>query len=105
MTPFSDLLLSYTLLLRIWNAFWPSEDWCLLGFVFAQFFLLPKAAMYEDIQTCISANKAPLSHSRLGSPASFFSSTPVPRSRSTETMTLEHINVRSSGFRSLNEEL
>ena len=41
------------LLLRIWNAFWPFEDCYLLGFVFAQcfffFFLLPKAALYEDI--------------------------------------------------------
>ena len=32
------------LLLRIWNAFWPFEDCYLLGFVFAQFFLLSKAA-------------------------------------------------------------
>ena len=37
------------LLLKILNAFWPFEDCYLLGFVFAQFFLLPKAALYEDI--------------------------------------------------------
>ena len=37
---------------------------------------------------CISTNKAPLFHSRLGSPASLFSSTPVPRSPSTKTMTV-----------------
>ena len=36
-------------LLRIWNAFWPFEDCYLLGFVFVQSFLLPKAALYEDI--------------------------------------------------------
>ena len=36
---------------------------------------------------CVSTNKAPLFHSRLGSPASLFSSTPVPRSQSTKTMT------------------
>ena len=75
------------LLLRIWNAFWPFQDCYLLGFVFAQYFLLPKAALYEHIETCVSANKAHLFHSRLGSPASFFSSTPVPRSWSTKTVT------------------
>ena len=32
------------LLLMIWNAFWPFEDCYLLGFVFAQYLLLPKAA-------------------------------------------------------------
>ena len=50
------------LLLRILNGFWPFEDCYLLGFVFAQFFffLPPKAALYEDIETYISANKAPL---------------------------------------------
>ena len=26
------------LLLKIWNAFWPFQDYYLLGFVFAQFF-------------------------------------------------------------------
>ena len=37
------------LLLRIWDAFWPLKDY-LLGIVFAQgFFLLPEAALYEDI--------------------------------------------------------
>ena len=51
------------------------------------FFLLPKAAIYEDIWTGVSANKAPLFHLRLGSPASLFSLTPVPRSWSTKTMT------------------
>ena len=35
-----------------------------------------------------SANKVPLFHSRLGSPVSFFSSTPVPRSQSLKTMTI-----------------
>ena len=75
------------LLLRIWNAFWPFQDCYLLGFVSAQFFLLPKAALYEHIETCVSANKAHLFHLRLGSPASFFSSTPVPRSWSTKTVT------------------
>ena len=39
-----------SLLLRIWDAFWPFEDGYLLGFVFAKFFfLLQKAALYEDI--------------------------------------------------------
>ena len=95
-TPFSDSLqwrylnVIYSvmpLLLRIWNAFWPFQDCYLLGFVSAQFFLLPKAALYEHIETCVSANKAHLFHLRLGSPASFFSSTPVPRSWSTKTVT------------------
>ena len=91
-TPFSAMTLNVVysvmpLLLRKWNAFWPFEDCYLLGFVFVQFVLLPKSALYEDIKTCISANKPPLFHSRLGSPASFFSSTPVPRSRSTRTVT------------------
>ena len=76
-----------SLFLRIWNDFWPFQDCYLLGFVFAQYFLLPKAALYEHIETCVSANKAHLFHSRLGSPASFFSSTPVPRSWSTKTVT------------------
>ena len=76
------------LLLRIWNAFWPFQDCYLLGFVCPQFFfLLPKAALNKDIETCVSANKTHLFHSRLGSPASFFSSTPVPRSWSTKTVT------------------
>ena len=78
------------LVLKIVNAFWPFEDCYLLGFVFVLFFfffLLPKAAFYEDIWTGVSANKAPLFHSRLGSLASLFLSTPVPRSWSTETMT------------------
>ena len=76
--------------MRTCNAFWPFEDCYLLGFVFAQFFfffLLPKAALYDDIWTCFSANKEPLFHSRLGSPASLFLSTPVPRSQSKKTMT------------------
>ena len=60
---------------------------CLALFLL-NFFLLPKTALYEDIETCFSANKAPLFHARLGSPASLFSSTPVPRSQSTKTMTL-----------------
>ena len=37
---------------------------------------------------CVSANKAPLFHSRLGSPASLFLSTPVPRSWSTKPVTV-----------------
>ena len=40
------------LVLKIVNAFWPFEDCYLLGFVFVLFFfffLLPKAALYEDI--------------------------------------------------------
>ena len=77
-----------SLFLRIWNDFWPFQDCYLLGFVFAQYFLLPKAALYEHIETCVSANKVPLFHSRLVSPASFFSSTPVPRSWSTKTVTI-----------------
>ena len=51
------------------------------------FFLLLKSALYEYILMCVSTNKAPLFHSRLGSPASFLSSTPVPRSQSSKTMT------------------
>ena len=74
------------LLLRIWNAFWPFQDYYLLGFVFAQFFYCLKLPCIK-IHKRISANKTPLFHSRLGSPASFFSSTPVPRSRSTKIMT------------------
>ena len=35
-----------------------------------------------------SANKVPLFHSRLGSPVSFFSSTPVLRSQSPKTVTI-----------------
>ena len=38
-----------SLLLKILNAFWPFEDCYLLGFVLAHFFLLPKAALCEDI--------------------------------------------------------
>ena len=79
-----------SLFLRIWNDFWPFQDCYLLGFVFAQYFLLPKAALYEHIETCVSANKAHLFHSRLGSPASFFSLTPVPRSQSIKTVTSSH---------------
>ena len=60
---------------------------CLALFFLNFFFLLPKAALNKDIETCVSANKTHLFHSRLGSPASFFSSTPVPRSWSTKTVT------------------
>ena len=35
------------LLFRIWNAFWPFKDCYLLGFVFAQFFLLTKDAFMK----------------------------------------------------------
>ena len=89
-TPFSAMTLNVVysvmpLLLRKGNAFWPFEGCYLLGFVFVQFVLLPKSALYEDIKTCISANKIPLFHSRLGSPTSLFLLTPVPRSRSVRT--------------------
>ena len=53
---------------------------------FCSVFLLPKVASYEDIETRISANKAPLFHLRLGSPVSLYSSTPIPRSGSTKTV-------------------
>ena len=66
------------LLLRIWNIFWPFEDCYLLGFVFAQFFYCLKLPCMKIYEHAVSANKASLFHSRLGSPASFFSSTPVP---------------------------
>ena len=75
------------LFLKILNAFWPFEDCYWPGFVFVQLFLLPKAALYKDIQTGVPANKTPLFHSRLGSPASLFSSTLVPRSWSVKTIT------------------
>ena len=87
------------LLLKILNAFWPFEDLYLLGFfMFNFFFLLPKAALYEDISTDFSANKVPLFHSRLGSPASLFSSTPVPRSWSIKTVTVLYFHLNLSWY-------
>ena len=80
--PYLKVIYSVTpLLLKILNAFWPFEDCYLLGFVLVQFFYclkLPCMKIYKQ---------APLFHSRLGSPVSFFSSTPVPMSGSTKTMT------------------
>ena len=77
-------LFSYALLVKISNAFWPFEDCYLLGFVFFfQLFFyclnLPCMKIYK--------NKAPLFHSRFGSPESLFSPIPVPRSWSTKTVT------------------
>ena len=72
-TLFSDLLLKgLSILLQLveFHSFW----W------FSNHFI-------EDIKTCVSTNKVPLLHSRLGSPASFFLLTPVPRSQSIKTMT------------------
>ena len=68
---------------------------CWALFLLNFFFLPPKAALYEDIETYISANKAPLFHSRLGSPVSLFSSTPVPRSQSTKTVAVQEVGVES----------
>ena len=49
--PYLNVIYSVmTLLLRIWNAFWPFEDCYLLGYVFAQFFYclkLPCMKMYK----------------------------------------------------------
>ena len=42
-------LLGYAPLIQDIECFLAFEDCYLLGFVFAQFFLLPKAALYEDI--------------------------------------------------------
>ena len=81
------------LFLKILNAFWPFEDCYWPGFVFVQLFLLPKAALYKDIQTGVPANKTPLFHSRLGSPASLFSLTPVSRSWSTKTVKQIYANI------------
>ena len=78
------------LLLKILNAFWPFEDCYLLGFVFVQFFYclkLPCMKIYKQVPYMKIYKQAPLFHSRLGSPVSFFSSTPVPMSGSTKTMT------------------
>ena len=91
-TPFSDLLLkgslfSYAPLTQDVECFLALLRLLFAWLCFCSILLLPKAALYEDILTCISANKAPLFHLRLGSPASLFSSTPVPRSRSTKTVT------------------
>ena len=85
MTFYLKVIYSMPLLLRIWDAFWPFKDY-LLGFVFAQVFFyclkLPCMKIYKHE----FANISPLFHLRLGSPASLFSSTPVPRSRSTRAM-------------------
>ena len=48
--PYLNVIYSVmSLLLKILNALRPFEVCYLLGFVFVQFFLLPKAALYEDI--------------------------------------------------------
>ena len=81
--PFSDSLQWPFQLCPSYSGYWmlsgPLKIVIRLALFFAQFFLLAKA--------CISTNKAPLFHSRLGSPASLFLSTPVPMSQSTKTMT------------------
>ena len=82
-TPFSDLLLkgnlfSYAPLTQDMECFLALWRLLLAWLCSCSIFLLPKAALYEDTETCVSANKAPLFHSRLGSPESFFPSTPVP---------------------------
>ena len=89
--PFSDLLLkgnlfSYAPLTQDMECF--LALWRFVWLCFRSSFLLPKTALCEHIETCISANKGPLFHLRLGSPASLFSSTPVPRS--TKTVTIHH---------------
>ena len=91
-TPFSDLLLkgnlfSYAPLPQDMECFLALWRLLLAWLCFSSIILLPKAALYEDIETYVSANKAPLFHSRPGFPASFFSLTPVPRSQSTKTVT------------------
>ena len=61
-----------SLLLRIWNAFWPFEDCYLLGFVFAQFFYcvkLPcmkihKYAFLQIKHPCFTRDLGPLHPSR-----------------------------------------
>ena len=93
-TPFSDLLLegnlfSYAPLPQGMECFLALSRLLFAWLCFSSiFFLLPKAALNEDIETSPSANKAHLFHSRLESPPSFFSSTPVPRSWSTKTVTI-----------------
>ena len=82
-TPFSDLLLkgnlfSYAPLTQDMECFLALWRLLFAWLCSCSIFLLPKAALYEDTETCVSANKAPLFHSRLGSPESFFPSTPVP---------------------------
>ena len=78
-TPFSDLF-SYSPLMQDIECFLALWRLLFAWLCFCSVFLLPKVASYEDIETRISANKAPLFHLRFGCPASVFSSTPVPRS-------------------------
>ena len=92
-TPFSDLLLkgnlfSYAPLTQDMECFLALWRLLFVWLCFCSSFLLPKTALCEHIETCTSANKGPLFHSRLGSPASLFSLTPVPRS--TKTVTIHH---------------
>ena len=84
-TPFSDLF-SYSPLMQDIECFLALWRLLFAWLCFCSVFLLPKVASYEDIETRISANKAPLFHLRLGSPVSLYSSTPIPRSGSTKTV-------------------
>ena len=64
---------------------------CFCSIFFCLFFYclkLPCMKIYKH--AFISANKAPLFHSRLGSLVSLFSSIPVPRSRTTKTVTVKN---------------
>ena len=59
----------------------------LLSVFFFFFFKCLKLPCMKIYKHAFLQKKAPLFYSRLGSPASLFSSTPVPRSRSTKTAT------------------
>ena len=95
---FSAKLFGCVLISKTWIVFWPCDDcfsfsYCCYasGFgVFAQLHFLLKASLYNNILAHAAINKAPLFHSRRGSPAPFHHFLFIdcrPTSRSVKTIT------------------